>query len=123
MIEIIILDNGYGINNTSIDNSIIYLNNEWVKIFILTTDLTIEEIENLCMDNKEFIYGNNTYVSDGYIKSIDDGNGKTKTWIKLKYKYKNNKEEMDNLNNQILELQKYISNKEYEELLKKGGVK
>lgn len=106
----------------TIENSIININNEWIKIFILKNKLTIEQLEKLYIKNKEFKTENKAYVNDGYIKSEIKDNI-TYSWFKLKYSYETKDEEINDLKKQILELQTYVANKEYENLLNKGGVK
>ena len=80
----IILEDGFQTEGT-IDNSIVKINNEWTKIIIIKTNLSIEEAENLFKDNRKFTYGDMVYMADGYIKTIQDGT--TYTWLRFDYNY------------------------------------
>lgn len=81
----IILEDGFQIEGT-IDNSIVKINNEWTKIIIIKTNLSIEEAENLFKDNRIFIYGDTVYMADGYIKTMQE-NSITYTWLRFDYNY------------------------------------
>lgn len=81
----IYLDGGYSIEGT-ISNSIVKLNDEWVKILVIKTSLSKNEAENLFRTNRIFTLNNTVYVADGYIKTLEDDDG-TYTWMKFDYSY------------------------------------
>lgn len=106
------LKDGFEIVGT-IENSIVDISNEWTKIIVVETNLSLQEAQRLFVDNDEYSCGETVYRTSEYIKSVQES-GKTYTWLKHRYSYqkKSYDAEIDDLTNYVLEVDMKLASME-----------
>lgn len=113
------LDNGFEVEG-EINNSIVNLNNEWVKVLVFETNIPKDEVIELFKDSKSIrsvSVGSGIEIVYNYKSLIDVKveNGNTFVWLKFVNAYAVNTKDVDTMQEladkdiQIIEVQQQVT--------------